>query len=299
MSHPEPSTHGYHPTTTHAAWGTGHPRLLVSSEQDRFVYAIDCDLTRVGSADGSELFLRATDPVHAKITHGTTDEYLLEMMGQGQTSHGRETTLRTGASFTAGPWRLVFVRDEYADHGRPYGGRNGGEGAHQKRQPPRPDYEHDTAVAPATRCEIPKPSQTADVDKVKAIGRSALIDASLDPSGDGSFDFRVVRDDAAGVYVAVAGDHEVGGVTYNLIGERGIILLAVSVFPEFRGRGVATDLIRRVLDDVRASGRTISNYCPVVATFIRQNSAYADLIDQEFSGVGTPADTSGSGASAR
>ena len=46
----------------------------------------------------------------------------------------------TGAQFTIGDWMLVFSRDEYADHGRPYGGRNGGEGTHQERQPERPDY---------------------------------------------------------------------------------------------------------------------------------------------------------------
>ena len=32
---------------------------------------------------------------------------------------------------------LTFVREEYADHGRPYGGRIGGELGHQRRQPSR------------------------------------------------------------------------------------------------------------------------------------------------------------------
>ena len=35
---------------------------------------------------------------------------------------------------------LLGVRDEFADHGRPYGGREGGEADVQRPQPPRPEY---------------------------------------------------------------------------------------------------------------------------------------------------------------
>ncbi|MGO1547519.1 MAG: hypothetical protein ACTHXL_09220, partial [Microbacterium gubbeenense] len=52
-------------------------------------------------------------------------------------------TLRTGASFTAGPWRFVFQREEFADHGRPFGGRQGGELSDQPPQRRRPDYTAD------------------------------------------------------------------------------------------------------------------------------------------------------------
>ena len=37
-------------------------------------------------------------------------------------------------------WILVFGREEFADHGRPYGGREGGEFDVQPPQPGRPDY---------------------------------------------------------------------------------------------------------------------------------------------------------------
>jgi predicted GNAT family acetyltransferase len=63
------------------------------------------------------------------------------------------------------------------------------------------------------------------------------------------------------------------------------VLLAVSVFPEFRGRGIAMELIRQVLDEVRAQGRTVTNYCPVVLTFLERNPSYAELIDTEHPGV--------------
>ncbi len=34
---------------------------------------------------------------------------------------------------------MSFFREEYADHGRPYGGRIGGELGHQRTQPSRTD----------------------------------------------------------------------------------------------------------------------------------------------------------------
>jgi hypothetical protein len=145
-------------TTTHAEWGSGHPHLLISSEDDRLVHQITTDETRIGSADECEVRLAGLDPVHAVIHHDGQDDYDLEMRGPGETSanigkaaaeEGRAVEpLHTGARFTAGPWRFVFVRDEYADHGRPYGGRIGGEGAHQRHQPPRPDYTHQAHPTP-------------------------------------------------------------------------------------------------------------------------------------------------------
>jgi predicted GNAT family acetyltransferase len=63
------------------------------------------------------------------------------------------------------------------------------------------------------------------------------------------------------------------------------VLLATSVFPEFRKQGIATELIRRVLDDVRAQGKTVTIMCPIVRTFIEHNPEYADLIDPKHPGV--------------
>lgn len=144
---------GYEPTTTHAEWGAGNPRLIVTSEMDRQTYDLTSDLTRIGSAGGSDLILAGADPLHATIEHDKRDEYVLTLHGEGEmnanpqssaTHEGdRSETLRTGARFTAGPWTLVYMRDEFADHGRPFGGREGGEGAHQPMQPERPDYEED------------------------------------------------------------------------------------------------------------------------------------------------------------
>ncbi|MGM7423113.1 GNAT family N-acetyltransferase [Cellulosimicrobium sp. CpK407] len=248
------------------------------------MHELDCDVTHVGSADDSDVLLQGADPLHARIVHDTADEYVLEMIGRGETSSGPNEVLRTGARFTAGPWRLVYTRDEFADHGRPYGGRSGGEGAHQRPQPPRPDYASEHPSDSLTRCELKKPDETSSANQI-AIRRSVLVDATADAVDARGFEFRVVNDQHAGLYEAIVDNSSIGGVTYNLIGDDRIVLLAVSVFPEFRGQGIATGLIHRVLDDVRAQGRTVTNYCPVVAAFIDEHPAYADLINHEHPGA--------------
>lgn len=153
------SDEGYSPTTTHAEWGAGNPLLRITRDGERSEFALDADVVRIGSAEGNELRLAETDPVHATITHDERDEYVLTLHGQGEmnsnpaadaTHEGDSTqTLRTGAHFTAGPWTLVFNREEFADHGRPFGGRKGGELSDQPLQPPRPDYEAGESPTPA------------------------------------------------------------------------------------------------------------------------------------------------------
>lgn len=140
---------GEHPTTTHSAWGAGRPRLIVSRGDERQEFELP-DEVRIGSAADAELRLDDTLPLHAEIHHEAQDEYVLVFRGPGESttepmplrplSDEPGLVLRTGARFTIGPWTLVFQRDEFADHGRPYGGREGGESDVQRPQPPRPDY---------------------------------------------------------------------------------------------------------------------------------------------------------------
>jgi hypothetical protein len=136
-------------TTTHAEWGAGAPRLLVSREgDDRSVFPLTEDEATIGSAEGNSLVLPGTDSVHATIVHDDRDEYVLTLHGTGEMNANpepdhddtRSEVLRTGARFTLGDWTLVFSREEYADHGRPFGGREGGELSDQLPQPERPDY---------------------------------------------------------------------------------------------------------------------------------------------------------------
>ncbi|HSP51561.1 MAG TPA: FHA domain-containing protein [Cryobacterium sp.] len=138
-------------TTTHYTPGAGRPRLIfvIGSENWNGQKPREFDLlptvTTIGSAPDADLKLAGLQPFHAEIRHDDNDEYVLYPLGdvsggakrnyrQGE---GGGQILRTGARIEMGPWRMAFFREEYADHGRPYGGRVGGEFSVQKPQPTR------------------------------------------------------------------------------------------------------------------------------------------------------------------
>jgi predicted GNAT family acetyltransferase len=112
-----------------------------------------------------------------------------------------------------------------------------------------------------------------------------LIDEVIDDPHAPAFDFTVVNDEKSSSYEAIVGDREIAGLPYDVADDHRLVLLATSVFPEFRNQGIATELIRRVLDDVRAQGRTVTVRCPIVSTFIERNPEYADLVDPQHPGV--------------
>ena len=114
--------------------------------------------------------------------------------------------------------------------------------------------------------------------------QAVLVDEVIDPHTP-PFDFTVVNDKEMAAYEAIVGDREIAGLPYSVSGDDRLVLLATSVFPEFRKQGVATELIRRVLDDVRSQGKTVTIMCPIVRAFIDHHPGYADLIDPEHPGV--------------
>ncbi|MCJ1708360.1 FHA domain-containing protein [Microbacterium sp. VKM Ac-2923] len=139
-------------TTTHYTPGSGRPRLIFAVGDATWDGARprEFDLlptkTVIGSGEEADLKLPGLAPVHAEIRHEGDDEYVLygfDVVGgggareQGPGRGGGGRILRTGARIELGDWRLAFFRAEFADHGRPYGGRIGGELSRQRRQPPR------------------------------------------------------------------------------------------------------------------------------------------------------------------
>lgn len=168
----------YIPTTTHSEWGAGNPRLIVSGAE-HFEFPLDSDRTTIGSGDGADLRVAGTAPVHAEVRHDDRDEYVLLQYEDAETNTTPEPrasldgaegiVLRSGAQFRMGEWRFTFARDEYADHGRPFGGREGGELADQPLQPERPDYRehggHDHADG--SHSTAPSPGDTGDARDIK------------------------------------------------------------------------------------------------------------------------------------
>jgi hypothetical protein len=123
--------------TTHDPAGGGNPRLLFSVGEHRdpkFPTPLDFPLQRgvntIGSDPGNDLCLVGLARFHAQIHRDEADDYVLTSVAGSARVHGRPVTaaeLHSGARIELGSWVLSYARAESADHGRPDGGRQGGE----------------------------------------------------------------------------------------------------------------------------------------------------------------------------
>jgi hypothetical protein len=80
------------------------------------------------------------------------------------------------------------------------------------------------------------------------------------------------------LYDALVDGAVAGTISYQLAGQR-VIMTHTFVEPEFRGRGIATELVRGALEDVRARGRTVSALCGFVVDYLAVHPEYQDLVD--------------------
>ena len=135
-------------TTTHDPSGGGNPRLIMAPhphpgpEDHQEVFRLSGDVTTIGSDAACDIRLPGLEPLHAEVRHDDADEYVLVRLGRpdGTRVNGApvaRAVLRTATRIDLGGWTLSFYREEFADHGRPYGGRVGGEIGHQRPQPSR------------------------------------------------------------------------------------------------------------------------------------------------------------------
>ena len=138
-------------TTTHN--GGGRPRLIRSLGGSAIIpegstagvvttdeFDLVIGVTTIGSASDAHLQLAGLAPRSAQIRQDAEDEFVFENLASDARINGAETTdhaLHTGDRIDLGDWTFSYFRDESADHGRPYGGRQGGELSDQAPQPPR------------------------------------------------------------------------------------------------------------------------------------------------------------------
>jgi predicted GNAT family acetyltransferase len=80
-------------------------------------------------------------------------------------------------------------------------------------------------------------------------------------------------------YDALVDGEVAGSIVYEQVGDRRLVFTHTFVEPRFRGRGVGNVLVRGALDDVRAKGVTLTNFCDFIARFINAHPEYADLLD--------------------
>jgi hypothetical protein len=135
-------------TTTHDPNRGGDPRLVMAPsayptpDERRRVFALRDDVTSVGSGEDCDIRLQGLESLHAEVRHDDEDEFVLVRLGAPGSTRVNgapvdTSVLRTGSRIDLGAWTMSFYREEYADHGRPYGGRVGGELGHQRTQPSR------------------------------------------------------------------------------------------------------------------------------------------------------------------
>lgn len=70
-----------------------------------------------------------------------------------------------------------------------------------------------------------------------------------------------------------------GWVDYHRVRDR-LVALHTEVLPEFEGRGIASQLVRRVLDDARASGTFITPRCPLFVRHFERHPEDASLVKE-------------------
>ena len=133
-------------STTHDPAHGGRPRLRLHSHERhgpvnaKTIYWLKNGVTSIGSGADCDIRLDGLRPLHAEVVHGHDDEFTVIAHDTAVRINGGPATgrlLRTSARLEVGSWTLIYSREEYADHGRPYGGRIGGELGHQRPQPPR------------------------------------------------------------------------------------------------------------------------------------------------------------------
>ncbi|MGI9007529.1 MAG: FHA domain-containing protein [Streptosporangiaceae bacterium] len=136
-------------TTTHDPHGGGHPRLILAlgglaeAHSAQREFPLFPGTTTVGSAADADVRLIGLEHRHAEVRRDGADEYVYCDLGSsaGSRVDGQpvgEWALHTGDRIEIGRWILSYYRDEFADHGRPYGGREGGGPYRPPRPEPRP-----------------------------------------------------------------------------------------------------------------------------------------------------------------
>jgi FHA domain len=99
-------------------------------------------VTVIGSGPQADVRLEGLQTHHAEIRRDERDEYVFMNVGSGPAGmvDGQPVShkpLRTGDRIGLAGWTLTYYREEFADHGIPFGGRHGGNPG-PVQQEPRP-----------------------------------------------------------------------------------------------------------------------------------------------------------------
>jgi uncharacterized protein len=111
----------------------------------------------------------------------------------------------------------------------------------------------------------------------------------MEPNGTGAP--AVADNTAESRYELHVGGELAGFVAYHMRHGSGVINLIHTQFdPKFQGAGLAGQLARGTLDDIRARNLHVLPTCPYIRSWIGKHPDYADLVSSPGSGTEPPAD---------
>jgi uncharacterized protein len=105
----------------------------------------------------------------------------------------------------------------------------------------------------------------------------SMSQTSPDPSVDDLEAVEVLEVPEHGRYEARLGGRRVGVADYLLAGER-VLFPHTEVEPALEGRGIASQLARRALDDARERGLKVVPACSFFRVYLRRHPEDADLL---------------------
>jgi predicted GNAT family acetyltransferase len=88
-----------------------------------------------------------------------------------------------------------------------------------------------------------------------------------------------IRDNASESQYEIYVDEKLAGLmTYTLRGTT-LIALHTEVNDAYEGQGLGSQLVKRVLGDLRDAGLSLKPSCPFVKSYVERHPEYADLVE--------------------
>ncbi|MCU1441955.1 MAG: family N-acetyltransferase [Cryobacterium sp.] len=105
------------------------------------------------------------------------------------------------------------------------------------------------------------------------------VDDNPPPAGQSATGITVVHAPERSRYELHDGGRTIGFTVYRLSPTDQVVFTHTEVDDAYSGQGLASQLARFALDDVRASGRRIVPICPYIAAYLRKHHDYDDIVD--------------------
>lgn len=86
------------------------------------------------------------------------------------------------------------------------------------------------------------------------------------------------RNDQAGRYELVDADGKVLALTEFEVDDDHVVMPHTESDPAYKGQGLAGQVVKFALDDIRASGRTVVATCEYVQHYLESHDEYHDLV---------------------